>query len=149
MATRVKRSALLPYPAASVFHIVNDVSRYPEFLPWCTEVEIIEKNAREIVAALSLKARGITETFTTRNVFVPGRAIELNLVSGPFRALSGCWTFTSLGNDEGCRVELDLDFQVSGLKSVLGLVFAKAADEMVDAFCQRANNLLGSTQALG
>ena len=39
-------------------------------------------------------------------------------------------------------VELKLDFHVDGVKSLLGSVFAKAADKMVDAFCQRANSLL-------
>ena len=65
-------------------------------------------------------------------------------MSGPFRELSGDWTFVGLGEDEGCRVELDLSFQLSGMKSLLGTVFNKAADQMVDAFCARANELLGA-----
>jgi ribosome-associated toxin RatA of RatAB toxin-antitoxin module len=138
---RVNRSALLPYPAADVFEIVNDVKRYPEFLPWCSDVEIIEQSSDEVVAALSLSASGLTETFTTRNLLTRFEKIEMVLVSGPFRSLSGGWTFTRLG-DEGCRVELSLDYQFSGVKSLLNSVFSKAADQMVDAFCGRAHQLL-------
>ena len=138
---RVNRSALLPYPAADVFEIVNDVRRYPEFLPWCSAATVIEQNAEEVVAALSLSASGLTETFTTRNLLTPFEQIEMVLVSGPFKSLSGGWTFTRLG-DQGCRVELSLDFQFRGMKSLLNTVFSKAADQMVDAFCGRAHELL-------
>ena len=152
MATRVSRSALLPYSAESVFAIVNDVSKYPEFLPWCSAVDILEANDQEIVAELSLKARGVQQTFTTRNILTPPEKIELQLVAGPFEELSGSWCFKKLGDDEGCRVELLLNFQLSSVRSLLGAsfirspfakVFTGAADKMVDAFCERANVLLG------
>ena len=141
---RVQRTALLPYPAADVFAIVNDVARYPEFLPWCSHAEVLEETAGEMLAALSLSARGVKETFTTRNLLTPFEKIEMVLVTGPFRELSGCWTFRALGDDEGCRVALDLEFQLQGMKSLLGTVFRRAADQMVESFCRRANQLLGT-----
>lgn len=139
---RVQRTALLPFPAADVFAIVNDVSRYPEFLPWCSAATVIEESAEEVVAALSLSASGITETFTTRNRLTPCEKIDMELVSGPFQELTGGWTFVRLGDDDGCRVELDLSFQFTGVKSLLGAVFNRAADKMVDAFCARATDVL-------
>lgn len=151
MTTRVSRSALLPYSAESVFDIVNDVSKYPEFLPWCSAVEILESNDHEIVAELSVRARGVQQTFTTRNILTPPEKIELQLVAGPFEEFSGSWCFKKLGDDEGCRIELLLNFQLSGVRSLLGAsflgspfarVFTRAADKMVDAFCERANALL-------
>lgn len=141
--TGVHRSALLPYPTAAVFEIVDDVRRYPEFLPWCSSASILERKANEVVAALSLQARGVTETCTTRNLVRPFERIDVELVSGPFRKLSGGWTFTRLGNDEGCSVELALDFELKGVRWALGSAFGRAADQMVDAFCTRANELLG------
>ncbi len=150
MTTQVNRSALLPYPADSVFAIVNDVSKYPEFLPWCSAVDILEANEQEIIAELSVQARGVQQIFTTRNILTPPEKIELQLVAGPFEELSGSWCFKKLG-DEGCRVELLLNFQLSGVRSLLGAslvrspfarVFTGAADKMVDAFCERANALL-------
>jgi ribosome-associated toxin RatA of RatAB toxin-antitoxin module len=143
----VHRSALLPYSAADVFQIVNDIPRYPEFLPWCSAADVIEQSPSEIVASLSLRASGVSETFTTRNLLTPFNKIEMELVSGPFRHLAGGWTFTRLGEDDGCRVELNLEYQFTGMKALLGSLFASAftnaADQMVDAFCHRANNQLG------
>ncbi len=141
----IERSALLPYSAATMFGIVNDVARYPEFLPWCAEAVVLEASDTEVVAELALRARGISERFTTRNFLVPHERIELTLVSGPFRSFNGIWTFRRLGADEGCKVELRLDFEFSGARAVLGGafsgVFVKAADRMVDAFCDRARAL--------
>ena len=30
----------MPYPARVMYDIVNEVERYPEFLPWCGGVEV-------------------------------------------------------------------------------------------------------------
>ena len=108
MATRVKRSALLPYAAEAVFDIVNDVSRYPEFLPWCSGAEVVEVNTDEVIASLSMRLRGLNETFTTRNILTPHERIDLELVSGPFKAFSGHWLFTRLG-DAGCQITCTVD----------------------------------------
>ena len=140
----MQRSALLPYRAADVFAIVNDVGRYPEFLPWCASAAVLEASADEVLAELSLSASGIRETLTTRNRLTPFERIEMALVSGPFRELSGGWTFTRLGDDQGCRVTFHLQFQLTGVRTLLGGVFNRAADQMVDAFCSRADQLLGS-----
>ncbi len=143
----INRSALLPYPAATVFEIVNDVARYPDFLPWCAQAEVLAASESEVVAELALRTRGVTERFTTRNLLVPHERIELQLVSGPFRDLRGAWTFLRLGADEGCKVSLLLEFEFSGARALLGGafsgIFVKAADRMVDAFCERARTLLG------
>jgi len=142
----IERSALLPFAAADVFHIVDDVARYPEFLPWCAAAEVQSRSAEEVVAELSLQASGIRERFTTRNRRVPHERIELELVSGPFRELRGAWSFRRLGADEGCRVELVLAFQFSGARGLLmpsfARVFTRTADRLVDAFCERAYELL-------
>jgi ribosome-associated toxin RatA of RatAB toxin-antitoxin module len=143
----IHRSALLPFPARAVFQIVGDVARYPEFLRWCRSARVLEHRGDELVAELELASRGLRERFTTRNLMLPHERIELHLVSGPFRSFTGTWRFKSLGADDGCRVELDLAFEFSGARAVIGSVFpgvfVQAADEMVDAFCARAKDLLG------
>ena len=145
MTTVVQRSALLPYAASAVFDIVNDVCSYPEFLPFCSDAKIVDSTVSEIVASVSLRSSGLTETFVTRNVLNRPERIDLELVSGPFHSLLGHWSFTRL-EDLGCKVELNLEFQLSGMRTVLGGVFAgvftRVADQLVDAFAMRARQLL-------
>jgi ribosome-associated toxin RatA of RatAB toxin-antitoxin module len=42
MTTRVQRSEWVPYTAEQMFHLVNDVESYPEFLPHCRSARILE-----------------------------------------------------------------------------------------------------------
>jgi hypothetical protein len=39
---RVHKSVLVPYSARQMFDLVDDVARYPEFLPWCGGSEVLE-----------------------------------------------------------------------------------------------------------
>lgn len=141
----IHRSALLPLPVSAVFDVVSDVTSYPEFLPWCRDAKVLEERDDEVVAELQLDAPGMHERFTTRNVLFPHHRIDLHLVSGPFRTFEGTWHFKRLGDDQGVRVELDLRFELSGARGLISGAFSgffvKAADHMVDAFCQRAMTL--------
>ena len=39
---RVHKTVLVPYSARQMFDLVDDVARYPEFLPWCGGTELLE-----------------------------------------------------------------------------------------------------------
>lgn len=138
----VTRSALMPYPAETMYRIVNDVNRYPEFLPWCDGSEVHRADEREMEASISIRLAGLEQRFTTHNRMRPGESIDMQLVDGPFDHLRGRWRFTPLA-DHGCRVELELQFQLKrGLASALiGPAFSKIANTMVDSFCARAREL--------
>lgn len=140
----VQRSALLPYPARQVYDLVTDVAAYPEFLPWCGGVEVTSASDTAMEAALQISGAGLKQWFRTRNTMIPGEAIEMQLVDGPFKRLHGGWRFTPLA-DDGCRIELSMDFEFKrGLASALiGPAFTRIANSLVDSFCQRAHELYG------
>lgn len=140
----ISRTALVPHSAEQMFRLVNDVERYPEFLPWCSAVDVEYADAEIIVARLQISRAGFRQGFTTRNrLFSPDR-VTLDLIEGPFRRFHGEWRFRALAED-ACKVELELDFEYSGrlVQIALGPVFNKAADMFVDAFCARARELYG------
>ncbi len=144
MSIRINRSALLPYPAAALYDMVNDVESYPQFLPWCSATRLIESSETALRAELTVAKAGFTQRFSTRNVMVPGERIELQLEEGPFRKLHGIWTFQPL-TAEATKISLDMEFDYSGaiIRATLGPLFTHAANTMVDAFCQRAKQLYG------
>ena len=67
------------------------------------------------------------------------------IVEGPFRRLSGEWTFKGLGGS-GCRVSLDLRFEFANRVTdlVLGPFFEEICNSLVDAFTRRARELYES-----
>jgi ribosome-associated toxin RatA of RatAB toxin-antitoxin module len=143
MTTHISRSALLPYPAQALYDLVNDVARYPEFLPWCSTAEVLDARPSTCARVLAWP-RGLSQHFVTRNTLVPGQSIEMNLEEGPFTQLHGVWVFKPLG-EKACKISLDLSFDYAGpiVRATLGPLFNQAANTLVDAFCQRAKQMYG------
>ncbi|MBI5450041.1 MAG: type II toxin-antitoxin system RatA family toxin [Gammaproteobacteria bacterium] len=140
----IQRQALVPYTAAEMYALVDDVAAYPQFLPWCRSSRIAFRNEDEVEASIELARGSLHKTFTTRNRLQHGKMIEMRLVEGPFHHLQGCWRFEALGSD-GCRVMLDLEYEFSNvlLKMTVGPVFNQIANTLVDAFSQRAVEIYG------
>lgn len=143
--TTITRSALVMYTPDQMFDLVNDVEAYPRFLPWCRDSHIISKNEDVICATLDIAKGGIHHEFSTRNVLDHGNAIRIELIDGPFRHLEGHWQFKPIGDNKGCRVQLDMDFEFSTrlLDLALGPVFTQISGSLVDAFCKRAQEIYG------
>ncbi len=143
-STRIHRSALVPFSAASMYDLVADVRAYPQFLPWCRSATVDRAAEYEMEATLVIAKGPLRKSFTTVNRMEPKRRIDIRLVEGPFRRLDGCWQFQDLDAD-GARVSLELHFEISGalLRRTLGPVFGEIANTMVDAFCRRARAVYG------
>ena len=140
--SNVSRNALVPYSAAQMYALVNDIESYPEFVPWCSKssskaISVIEKEA-----ALFFSRGAIKTSFTTRNTLSPDARIELQLVDGPFNQLHGVWQFIDI-DDQGSRVQLDLSFELSSrmLKIALESFFSQICDRLVTSFVQRASEV--------
>lgn len=127
-----------------MFDLVNDVARYPEFLPWCRSTRVVEESDEHMVATIEVAKGGIHQSFTTRNSLQPPERLELSLVEGPFRSLRGEWRFQPL-SDEACKVELHLQFDFSNriVSMAFGPVFNQVCETMLDAFVQRARQVHG------
>jgi ribosome-associated toxin RatA of RatAB toxin-antitoxin module len=119
---KVNRSALVPYSAEDMFALVADVEAYPSFLPWCSDVEVHYR----------------------RDNIVESERMQLALVGGPFRHLSGGWEFQQLGQS-GSKVALRLDFEFDSrmLDMMIGAYFEDICNELVTAFTQRATQVFG------
>ncbi|MFM7065576.1 MAG: type II toxin-antitoxin system RatA family toxin [Gammaproteobacteria bacterium] len=144
----VRRQALVPYTPSEMDALVNDVARYPEFLPWCPGARVLRQDGPVIEAAIDIARGPVGSSFTTRNTRVPGERLEMRLLDGPFSALEGTWTFKPLGDParpEGCKVELLVRFAFKSgvLGMALSPVFEASCNTLVDAFVQRARQVYG------
>ena len=141
---QIYRHALVPFTAEQMYTLVDDVSRYPEFLPWCRKAEELERTPSEVVASLEVHKGALHARFTTRNRVQPPEAIILQLVDGPFRTLSGAWRFSPIA-DKGSRVSLQLQFAFANPLNawLLEPVFEHTCNSLVDAFVGRAQTIYG------
>jgi ribosome-associated toxin RatA of RatAB toxin-antitoxin module len=140
----VNRSALVGYSAESMFDLVNDVEAYSEFLPGCSDTRIVKQTDDSMEAALLIQKAGVKQWFTTSNTLEQGKSIEMKLLDGPFRMLSGGWRFREL-SEHACKIELDLKFEFSSkiVELAFGKVFNAIANNMVQAFTERAKEVYG------
>tara|TARA_R100001224_G_scaffold29069_3_gene16068 strand:+ start:39298 stop:39765 length:468 start_codon:yes stop_codon:yes gene_type:complete len=141
----IEKSALVSYSAEQMFNLVNDIDSYPEFVPGCADSRVVEQNGDYKVASLQISKAGIQKTFTTRNKLVKPERIDMELVDGPFKKLTGGWVFKPL-SDDACKVELKLDFEFSSrlLGMAFGKIFSEVTSKMVDAFVKRAEQVYGN-----
>jgi len=142
MTLSINRSALVWHSRERMSALVNDVLSYPEFLPWCSSAIILEHHDDYMLACIEVQKGGIKQSFTTRNDLSVDGKIRMDLVDGPFSRLEGVWDFIPL-KDNACKVKLTLDFSLKRnfTKMAFGAIFNQAANSMVDAFCERADQV--------
>jgi len=141
----LQRSALVPYSAESMYALVADIETYPEFLPWCAGARVAEQTDSMQIASVDIRKTLYGSTFTTRNQLEAGKAIDMQLIEGPFRHLHGIWRFKTL-NESACKVTLDIDFEFSNrlVSAAIKPAFTHVCDTVVNAFIERAHSVLGA-----
>jgi ribosome-associated toxin RatA of RatAB toxin-antitoxin module len=140
----IDRSALVPYTPHEMFVLVIDASAYPQFMPWCSDAEILSHENNEMVARIEFSVGGICRSFTTHNYHKPDAEVSIQLVDGPFSQLQGYWRFEALG-EQGCKISLfmEYDFSSKMVSMAVGPVFNQIANSLVDAFQKRAVEVYG------
>ena len=143
--TTISRHSLVMYTPEQMYDLVNDIEAYPSFLPWCRGSKILSQSDDEMSASLDLAKGGLHHQFSTRNKLVPGKSIDISLIEGPFQHLEGHWKFVMIGDNQGCRMQLDMDFEFSNrlISMALGPIFTQVSGSLVDAFCKSSQEIYG------
>jgi ribosome-associated toxin RatA of RatAB toxin-antitoxin module len=108
----------------------------------CRGARIEVRQGDVMDASLELHKGGLRKRFKTRNTRQFPTSIELELLGGPFRHLSGGWRFADIG-EQGSKVSLELafEFESTVLDMMLGSFFEDTCNKLVDAFTQRATDV--------
>jgi ribosome-associated toxin RatA of RatAB toxin-antitoxin module len=140
----VERSAIVAFTPAQMFALVDDVPRYPEFLPWCTGARAEQTSPTERLASIDISKGTIKMQLTTRNTVLKDTDILMELVEGPFRRLVGRWSFSRMG-EHGSRIVFRVEFEFKSRLMAVAFnpVFESICDKIVDAFVARAGKTYG------
>lgn len=139
---KIERSALVGFSAQQMYQLVDDVEKYPEFVPYCKEASLFEKEGNSVSATIIVSKSGIAKSFSTKNTLIPFKQIQMQLLNGPFKYLNGYWNFIAL-TDEACKIELNLEYEFSNKIASMAFakIFTQLAQSMVAAFTQRADEI--------
>jgi coenzyme Q-binding protein COQ10 len=143
-----KEGKLVPYTIEQMHHLVIDVEKYPEFLPWCSAVRVLERNEQQeaTIADTLISYKAFSERYTSKIVTEwdasrHNATIKVEAISGPFEHLNTEWQFTSQGKSTFVNFSIDFRFKSALLENLMGLFFAKICDKMMAAFLARAKAL--------
>ena len=130
--------------------MVLDIEKYPEFVPWCIEGKVHEKNESEdlieIKGDLKVGKRFLNETYTSLVLYYKEKdKILVTNIDGPLKHLQNEWRFKEI-NDQ-TQLEFDIDFELKNnlLNTIMKKSFNLGLNKIADAFEKRAIQLFKKT----
>lgn len=134
----------LPFAPEILYAIVADVERYPEFLPWILNADILKQTEQGFLADLTVGYKFFQETYRSEVILTPHERVEIKYIKGPFKHLENHWIFSPVtSNSVDVNFFIDFEFQSSLFQGMIQTVFTEAVSKMITAFEERARALSG------
>ncbi len=137
----------VPHLPERMFNLVNDLERYPEFIPNVSAMNVTRDRGTDAdvrFARMTIRFGPVTQSYTSRvESDAEARTIVAKSVDGPFAYLDSKWSFEPEGM--GTRVRFDVDFKISNplIAAAAEPAFAKKQQEIIDAFIDEADRRFG------
>ena len=137
---------IIPCKKNQLIEMVLDVEQYPEFVPWCIEGKIYDKNESEDLITFSgdLKVGKnlLNETFSSHVSYYKEKdKIIVTNLDGPLKHLKNEWAFKEVNN--ATQLEFFIDFELKNpiLNSVMKKSFELGLNKIAKSFEERAIKL--------
>ena len=131
--------------------LVLDIEKYPEFVPFCLDAHVYEKNNKGeltlIIADLTIGKGPFKDTYKSDVKFnKKDSLIKVTNIGGPLNHLENTWHFKEQEN--GTEISFDIDFEIENkfLNIVMTKSFQFGLDKIADAFQKRAEKLFGNSK---
>ena len=134
-----------------LIEFVLDIEKYPEFIPFCENSKIYERNDTgniiNIIADLTIGKGPFKDTFKSDVKFnKKNDHIHVVNIEGPLNYMENNWKFVETGNSaNGYKTEVtfDIDFEIKNkfLNILMEKSFQYALEKIADSFQKRAENL--------
>ena len=130
----------------TLIDFVLDIEKYPEFIPFCIDSKVYEKNDNgneiEIIADLTIGKRPFIDTYKSDVRYdKKNDSIHVTNIDGPLKHLENNWKFVE--KDNLTEVQFDVDFEIKNkfLNLIMEKSFQFGLNKIADAFQKRAENL--------
>ncbi len=130
----------------TLIDFVLDIEKYPEFIPFCIDSKVYEKNDNgnevEIIADLTIGKRPFIDTYKSDVRYdKKNDSIHVTNIDGPLKHLENNWKFVE--KDNLTEVKFDVDFEIKNkfLNLIMEKSFQFGLNKIADAFQKRAENL--------
>ena len=129
-----------------LIHLVLNIEKYPEFVPFCLDAHVYEKKEKDdlilIIADLTIGKGPFKDTYKSDVKFnKKDNSIKVTNIGGPLNHLENTWHFSD--HDNGTEISFDIDFEIENkfLNIVMAKSFQFGLNKIADAFQKRAVDL--------
>ncbi len=142
---KLSKKKKLIYTKAELCDLVLDIDSYSEFLPWCVASRVNKKENSLIIADLVIGFKMFREKFTSEVKYNYPDEIIVKYIDGPFKYMNNNWRFIANNESNTTEVFFDIDFEFKSIvfEKIIGAVFHRAVEKMIDAFELRAIDIYG------
>ncbi len=136
--TTYSETRMIAAPRETVFDLVADVERYPQFLPLWSEAKIYRRRGATYDTEQEVGLGPIRQRFQTRTILARPSHIDITSTDRAFRNFSIYWEFAEA--PVGCAIRINLTWQVRSwlMQRAIDVVLPETAKSMVNAFETRA-----------
>ena len=125
---------------------VLDIEKYPEFIPFCIDSKVYEKNEKNdeiaIIADLTIGKKPFVDTYKSDvRYYKKDDSIHVTNIGGPLKHLENNWKFVQKENFT--EVHFDVDFEIKNkfLDMIMTKSFEFGLNKIADAFQKQAEKI--------
>ena len=140
-----KKEIELDYNANDLYNIVLKIEEYPDYIPWCSKIEIIYRKKNLIKVNMIVNYKHFpTQEFTSEVKYdQKNKTIKTNYIRGPLKDLNTKWEFRKLKKDKTKIIFLvEFEFKNFIHQKLAELFFPLVEVKMMNSFIERAKNTL-------
>ena len=137
---------IIPCKKKQLIEMVLDIKKYPEFVPWCIEGKIEDKNeSTDLITFkgdLKVGKSILNETFSSHVSYYKEKdKIIVTNLDGPLKHLKNEWAFKEVNN--ATQLEFFIDFELKNpiLNSIMKKSFELGLNKIAKSFEERAIKL--------
>ena len=137
---------IIPCKKKQLIEMVLDIEKYPEFVPWCIEGKIYEKNESEDLITfngdLKVGKSLINEIFSSHVSYYKEKdMIIVTNLDGPLKHLKNEWKFKEVNTSTQLEFFIDFELKNSFLNRIMKKSFELGLNKIAKAFEERAIKL--------
>ena len=134
---------IIPCKKEQLVEMVLDIEKYPEFVPWCIEGRVLDKNeSADLITFngdLKVGKSILNETFSSHVSYYKEKDIIIvTNLDGPLKHLKNEWKFKEVNN--ATQLEFFIDFELKNpiLNGIMKKSFELGLNKIAKAFEERA-----------
>ena len=137
---------IIPCKKNQLIEMVMDIEKYPEFVPWCIEGKVRDKNeSKDLITFkgdLKVGKSILNETFSSHvSYFKEKDIIIVTNIGGPLKLLKNEWKFKEINNSTQLEFFIDFELKNPILNSIMKKSFELGLNKIAKSFEKRAFKL--------